>query len=44
MGFHCGNTPICHLVSGEMKYQLIMHRLMEPDKSPTSPAARWKAT
>lgn len=34
MGFHCGNTPICHLVSGELKYQLIMHRLLEPDKTP----------
>ncbi|MCL2463157.1 MAG: fucose isomerase, partial [Defluviitaleaceae bacterium] len=22
MGFHCGNTPICYLKKGEMKYQL----------------------
>lgn len=34
MGFHCGNTPICRLKKGTMKYQLIMHRGMEPDKEP----------
>jgi len=34
MGFHCGNTPKCHLKTAEMKYQLIMHRLLEPDKEP----------
>jgi len=35
MGFHCGNTPICHLKQGEMKYQLIMNRLLEdPKKDP----------
>jgi len=35
MGFHCGNTPICHLKNGEMKYQLIMNRLLEdPNKEP----------
>jgi L-fucose isomerase-like protein len=34
MGFHCGNTPMCHLKKGELKYQLIMHRLIEPDKEP----------
>jgi L-fucose isomerase-like protein len=34
MGFHCGNTPICHLKQGEMKYQLIMKRLLEPDSEP----------
>lgn len=35
MGFHCGNTPRCHLCPGSaMKYQLIMHRLMEPGKKP----------
>lgn len=35
MGFHCGNTPSCCLKGGcSMKYQLIMHRLMEPGKSP----------
>ncbi len=35
MGFHCGNTPSCCLCEGcSMKYQLIMHRLMEPDKAP----------
>ena len=34
MGFHCGNTPSAHLVKAEMKYQLIMHRLLEPDSEP----------
>ncbi len=34
MGFHCGNTPICRLKEGTMKYQLIMHRGLEPDKEP----------
>jgi len=34
MGFHCGNTPMCHLSKGELKYQLIMKRLLEPDKEP----------
>jgi len=34
MGFHCGNTPASCMASAEMKYQLIMHRLMEPDKEP----------
>jgi L-fucose isomerase-like protein len=34
MGFHCGNTPMCRLTKGEMKYQLIMHRGLEPDKEP----------
>jgi len=34
MGFHCGNTPMCHLSKGAMKHQLIMHRLIEPDKEP----------
>ena len=34
MGFHCGNTPMCHLTKGEMKYQLIMRRLLEPDTEP----------
>ncbi len=35
MGFHCGNTPTCNLCQGcGLKYQLIMHRLMEPDKEP----------
>lgn len=35
MGFHCGNTPHCCLCEGcSMKYQLIMHRLMEPDQTP----------
>ena len=35
MGFHCGNTPACMLCAGfAMKYQLIMHRLMEPGREP----------
>ncbi|MBN1673323.1 MAG: fucose isomerase [Kiritimatiellae bacterium] len=35
MGFHCGNTPSGMLCAGRaMKYQLIMHRLMEADKKP----------
>ena len=42
MGFHCGNTSSTCLINGGLKYQLIMHRLMEPGRSRTSPAARWK--
>jgi len=34
MGFHCGNTPSCFMESFSLKYQLIMHRLMEPGKTP----------
>jgi L-fucose isomerase-like protein len=34
MGFHCGNTPSCHLTNPQMKYQRIMHRLLEPDSEP----------
>ena len=34
MGFHCGNTPICCLNKGEIKYQLIMKRALEPDVEP----------
>jgi L-fucose isomerase-like protein len=35
MGFHCGNTPSCCLCEGcGMKYQVIMHRLMEPGQEP----------
>ena len=34
MGFHCGNTPSCSILEGQMKYQLIMHRLMEPGQEP----------
>ncbi|MCL2197777.1 MAG: fucose isomerase [Defluviitaleaceae bacterium] len=34
MGFHCGNTPISLLKNPEMKYQLIMKRLLEPDGDP----------
>lgn len=34
MGFHCGNTPACKLSSCEMRYQLIMHSSLEPNKEP----------
>jgi len=34
MGFHCGNTSSTCMTSPIMKYQLIMHRLMEPGKDP----------
>lgn len=34
MGFHCGNTPSCFMKNPQMKYQLIMHRLIEPDSEP----------
>jgi len=34
MGFHCGNTPMSCMKYASMKYQLIMHRLLEPDKEP----------
>jgi len=34
MGFHCGNTSASCLLEGEMKYQLIMNRLLEPGKKP----------
>ncbi len=35
MGFHCGNTPSCHLSPGfTLSYQLIMRRLLEPNSRP----------
>ena len=34
MGFHCGNTPSSCMNNCGMKYQLIMHRLLEPDSDP----------
>ena len=34
MGFHCGNTSSGCLVQPIMQYQLIMHRLMEPESKP----------
>jgi L-fucose isomerase-like protein len=34
MGFHCGNTSTSCMVHSTMKYQLIMHRVMEPGKEP----------
>ncbi|MBD3412807.1 MAG: fucose isomerase [Candidatus Aminicenantes bacterium] len=34
MGFHCGNTPSCCLIEPQMKYQLIMNRLLEDGKEP----------
>ncbi len=33
MGFHCGNTPSCCMKNCAMKYQLIMHRVMEDPKA-----------
>ncbi len=34
MGFHCGNTPSSCMADVTMRYQLIMHRLMEPEGEP----------
>ena len=34
MGFHCGNTPLCKLSSGAVKYQLIQNRLLENGGTP----------
>ena len=34
MGFHCGNTPSCKLVTPEMRYQRIMYRQLERDQEP----------
>ena len=34
MGFHCGNTASSCMKNCSMKYQLIMHRGLEPDKEP----------
>ncbi len=34
MGFHCGNTASACMAHSEMKYQLIMKRMMEPDTDP----------
>jgi L-fucose isomerase-like protein len=34
MGFHCGNTSSACMATFSMKYQLIMHRLMEAGKEP----------
>ena len=34
MGFHCGNTPACKMCPDRaVKYQLIQHRLLEPEGS-----------
>lgn len=34
MGFHCGNTPECKMCEDRaVKYQLIQHRLLEPQDS-----------
>ena len=34
MGFHCGNTPSCKMCDDRaVKYQLIQHRLLEPEGS-----------
>ena len=34
MGFHCGNTPICKLQKGAVRYQLIQNRLLENGGTP----------
>ncbi len=34
MGFHCGNTPLCKLSQGAIKYQLIQNRLLENGGKP----------
>ena len=34
MGFHCGNTPFCHLTDPRMSFQRIMKRNLEPDGEP----------
>ena len=34
MGFHCGNTPLCKLRKGGVKYQLIQNRLLENGGKP----------
>ncbi len=34
MAFHCGNTSSGCMATTAMKYQLIMHRLLEPGKEP----------
>lgn len=34
MGFHCGNTPLCKLSNGGLKYQLIQNRLIEKGGTP----------
>lgn len=34
MGFHCGNTPLCKLAKGAVKYQLIQNRLLENGGTP----------
>ena len=34
MGFHCGNTPLCKLKKGGVKYQLIQNRLLENGGTP----------
>ena len=34
MGFHCGNTPLCKLKQGGVKYQLIQNRLLEDGGTP----------
>ena len=34
MGFHCGNTPLCKLKKGAVKYQLIQNRLLENGAKP----------
>ena len=34
MGFHCGNTPMCRLSNGALRFQLIQNRLLEDGNTP----------
>lgn len=34
MGFHCGNTPLCRLSKGAIKFQLIQNRILEKGQKP----------
>lgn len=34
MGFHCGNTSSCLMKNYDLKYQKIMHSLLEPESEP----------
>ena len=44
MGFHCGNTPSCYIDNGEMRYQLIMKRALEPDSEPNVSRGTFEGT
>ena len=45
MGFHCGNTPACKLCADRaVKYQLIQHRLLEPQIRCQGKVFPWRST